>query len=80
MKRERCPDCRMPYQREGEDRWCSNFCATVPEKDRRAWQTTKRGDYCVLCWPTESLKRLLRQCVKHVPDALKKKIREAVRR
>ncbi len=100
MKRERCPDCRMPYQREGEDRWCSNFCATVPEKDRRAWQTAKNGDWavypckvcgcaiedelaervCSTCWPTERLERLLRQCVKHVPDALKKKIREAVRR
>lgn len=102
MKSERCSACRHPVKREGredDDPWCSEFCATVPEKDRKAWQTERHGAHCVYpckvcghaiedmlaervcsgCWPTTKLKRLLRQCVRHVPEALRVKIRAAVK-
>lgn len=100
MRRERCNDCRMPVRREDGEPFCSDFCATVPAADRRAWQVTKRGDWavypckvcgcaigdeladrvCSTCWPTEGLKRLLRRCAPHVPESLRVKIREALKR
>lgn len=101
MSRERCSACRHPVHRQDDYVFCSEFCATVPEKDRRAWQTAKIGDWCVYpcstcgfpiedeisrdrtcssCWPVVSLKRLLRRCVRHVPEKLQAQIRKAVKR
>jgi hypothetical protein len=38
-----------------------------------------RSRVCSSCYPKWSLKNLLRQCMKHVPEKLRKKIQEAVK-
>lgn len=40
----------------------------------------QRDQTCALCGPVVRLKRLLRRCLRHVPDKLKAEIRQAVRR
>lgn len=47
MADEVCPTCKFPLQYVGDDQFCSQFCALVPDREFEEFKKAKPGDYCV---------------------------------